>query len=69
MQATQYNFRHWEVFGTDPPESHLQVPEGQGGDREQPVWVYKGRSRLTNLIAFKDEMTVSEGKQHHLMSF
>ena len=69
MQASQYNFMHWEVFGADPPEGHLQAPEGQEGGRDQPVWIYKGKSCLTNLIAFSDEMTGSEGNQHCLMSF
>jgi len=69
LQASQYNFRRWEVFGADPPVSHLQALEGQEGGREQLVWIYEGKSCLINLIAFRDVMTSSEANQRCLMSF
>lgn len=43
LQASQCNFMCWEVFGADPPQSHLQEPEGKEGDREQPVLDLQGQ--------------------------
>lgn len=44
------------------PNTHLQACKGQEGNQEQSAQTYKGKSYLTNLIAFYDKTTDWEYK-------
>ncbi|CAM5082945.1 unnamed protein product [Eretmochelys imbricata] len=69
LQASQPHLSPWKNHGTGPQGINSEALRGEESDQEQSAWIHQGKSCLTNLIAFYDEITgsVDEGKAVHVL--